>query len=205
MKVLASLSILLALLAVSQATAQTKSITIGKFTYRGTGTQTLGNGTVIPGVSSYELIFDTAGVTAEPIPFSNAILFVKGSSQDTQSSGFPTITTGNGCGQNPTFPPCDLLFEGGPSSASFQLAPCALQDNVTQTCISIALQLVSLTGKNFSFFLADGEQFCAFGINNTFVLAEHEAALDPQCNAQGFCQGASAPIVLRRAPARSCN
>jgi len=203
MKVLASLSILLALLAVSQATAQTRSITIGTFTYRGTGTQ-ISDGMVIQGVSSYELVFDTAGVTAEPIPFSNAILFVKGSSQGTQSFGFPTITTGNGCGQNPTFPPCDLLFEGGPSSA-FHLAPCALQDNVTQTCISIALQLVSLTGKNYSFLLADGEQFCAFGINNTFVLAEHEAALDPQCNAQGFCKGASAPIVLRRAPARSCN
>src|SRR3989441_13365672 len=203
MKVLASLSILLALLAVSQATAETRSITIGKFTYLGTGTQTR-DGTVIPGVSSYELVFDTGGVTAEPIPFSNAILFVKGSSQGTQSSGFPTITTGNGCGQNDTFPPCDLIFQGGPG-AGFQLAPCALQDNVTQTCISIALQLVSLTGKNFSFLLADGEQFCAFGINDTFVLAEHEAALDPQCNAQGFCKGASVPIVLRRAPARSCN
>src|SRR5438445_3597606 len=204
MKVLASLSILLAFLAVSQATAETRSITIGKFTYLGTGTQTRSGGTVIQGVSSYELVFDTGGVTAEPIPFSNAILFVKGSSQGTQSSGFPTITTGNGCGQNDTFPPCDLIFQGGPG-AGFQLAPCALQDNVTQTCISIALQLVSLTGKNFSFLLADGEQFCAFGINNTFVLANHEAALDPQCNAQGFCKGASAPIVLRRAPARSCN
>ena len=195
MKVLASLSILLALLAVSQATAETRSITIGKFTYLGTGTQTRSDGTVIQGVSSYELVFDTGGVTAEPIPFSNAILFVKGSSQGTQSSGFPTITTGNGCGQNDSFPPCDLIFEGGPSSAGFQLAPCALQDNVTQTCISIALQLVSLTGKNFSFLLADGEQFCAFGINNTFVLANHEAALDPQCDEQGFCKGASAPIV----------
>src|SRR5438876_2948807 len=143
MKVLASLSILLALLAVSQATAETRSITIGKFTYLGTGTQTRSDGTVIQGVSSYELVFDTDGVTAEPIPFSNAILFVKGSSQGTQSSGFPTITTGNGCGQNDTFPPCDLIFEGGPSSAGFRLAPCALQDNATETCISIALQLVS--------------------------------------------------------------
>src|SRR3989442_8884251 len=204
MKVLASLSILLALLAVSQATAETRSITIGKFTYLGTGTQTR-DGTVIPGVSSYELVFDTGGVAAEPIPFSNAILFVKGSRQGTQTSGFPTITTGNGCGQNDSFPPCDLIFEGGPSSAGFQLAPCALQDNVTQTCISIALQLVSLTGKNFSFLLADGEQFCAFGINNTFVLAKaDQSALDPQCNAQGFYKVASAPIVLRRAPARSC-
>src|SRR5207237_2322204 len=91
-----------------------------------------------------------------------------------------------------------------PGSAGFRLAPCALQDNVTQTCISIALQLVSLTGKNFSFLLADGEQFCAFGINNTFVLAKaDQSALDQQCNAQGFCKGVSAPIVLRAAPARS--
>src|SRR5438128_11268094 len=114
MKVLASLSILLALLAVSQATAETRSITIGKFTYLGTGTQTRSDGTVIQGVSSYELVFDTGGVTAEPIPFRNAVLFVKGSSQGTQSSG-PTITTGNGCGQNDTFSPCDLIFAGGPS------------------------------------------------------------------------------------------
>ena len=68
MKVLASLSILLALLVVSQATAETKSITIGKFTYVGTGTQTRSDGTVIQGVSSYELVFDTGGVTEEPMP-----------------------------------------------------------------------------------------------------------------------------------------
>jgi hypothetical protein len=122
MKALASLLILLALLAVSQASAETRSITIGKFTYLGTGTQTRSDGTAIQGVSSYELIFDTGGVTAEPISFSNAILFVKGSRQGTQSSGFPTITTGNGCGQNDTFPPCDLIFEGGPSLAGFRLA-----------------------------------------------------------------------------------
>src|SRR5437667_12699635 len=126
MKVLASLSILLALLVVSQATAETKSITIGKFTYVGTGTQTRSDGTVIQGVSSYELVFDTGGVTAEPIPFSNAILFVKVSRGGTQSSGFPTITTAHGCGQNHTFPPCNLIVDGGPGSAGFQLAPCAL-------------------------------------------------------------------------------
>src|SRR5256885_2601486 len=78
MKVRASLSVRRAPRAVSQATAETRSITIGKFTYLGTGTQTRSDGTVIQGVSSYELVFDTGGVTAEPIPFSNAILFVKG-------------------------------------------------------------------------------------------------------------------------------
>ena len=163
MKVLASLSILLALLAVSQATAETRSVTIGKFTYLGTGTQTRSDGTIIQGVSSYELVFDTGGVTAEPIPFSNAILFVKGSSQGTQSSGFPTITTGNGCGQNDSFPPCDLIFEGGPSSAGFQLAPCALQDNVTQTCTVIdnrgkcwAQHHPIPSGKAFRSFAPDG-------------------------------------------------
>src|SRR5947208_16556803 len=108
MKVLASLWILLALLAVSQATAETRSITIGKFTYVGTGTQTLSDVTVIQVVSSYELVFDTGGVTAEPMRFRNAILFVKGRSQGTQSSGCPTTTTDNGWGQDDTFPPSNL-------------------------------------------------------------------------------------------------
>src|SRR5947207_8254198 len=103
MKVLASLSILLALLAVSQATAETRSITIGKFTYLGTGTQTRSDGTVIRGVSSYELVFDTGGVTAEPIPFSNAILFVKASSQGTQIPAFRQSLRATGAGRTILF------------------------------------------------------------------------------------------------------
>src|SRR6266478_5865338 len=86
--------LLLALLSVSPATAQTRSITIGKLTYRGTGIKN--SGTV---VSSYEVLLDTTGITKEPITFSNLILFVKGTSLSTQQGGFPQITTGPECGQ----------------------------------------------------------------------------------------------------------
>ena len=202
-------SVLLACLAiaiqlvVSHAAAHARSITIGKFTYVGTGAQTNPDGTV-SGVSSYELRLNTTGVTMEPISFSNATLLVKGTKQ---SSG--PITTGLGCGLPPYEAPCDLRFEGGPSSAGFILAPCAKlnkEQDFTQTCISIAVQLVSSTGKNFSFALANGNKFCAYGINNIFLLPKPgHAALEPRCDAQGFCKGASVPIVLHSAPAKSCS
>jgi len=189
-------------LLVSQATAHTRSITIGKLTYLGTVTQTNGDASVP--VSSYELQLDTTGITMEPIPFSNASLFVKGTKQ-----GSGAITTGLGCGQPPYQAPCNLLFLGGPSSAGFVLAPCAKlnqEQDWMQTCVSIALQLVSSTGKNFSFALANGKQFCAHGINNIFLLPKPgQAALEPRCDAQGFCKGASVPIILQAAPAKSCN
>jgi hypothetical protein len=193
---LAGFLLLLALLSVSPATAQTRSITIGKLTYRGTGTKTIG--TV---VSSYEIVLDTTGITKEPITFSNLILFVKGTSLSTQQGGFPQITTGPECGQG-SGPPCDLLFRGG---KGLRLARCAAHD-LTQTCISLAAQLISLTGKNFSFTLSNGQQFCAHGVNNTFLLSKQgHAALDPGCDEKGFCKGASVPIVLHAAPARSCS
>ena len=190
-------------LPVTQAAAHTQSIIIGKFTYVGTGAQGNGDGTV-SGVSSYELYLDTTSITMEPISFSNAILLVKGTKQ-----GSGAITTGLGCGLPPYEAPCDLRFEGGPSSAGFILAPCAKlnkEQDFTQTCISIAVQLVSSTGKNFSFTLANGNKFCAYGINNIFLLPElGQAALEPRCDAQGFCKGASVPIILHAAPAKSCS
>jgi len=189
-------------LPVSQATSHTRSIAIGKFTYLGTGAQT--SDSTVLGVSSYELRLDTTGITMEPIPFSNVILFVKGTKQ-----GSGAITTGLGCGQPPYQSPCKLLFLGGPSSAGFILAPCARlnkEQDWTQTCISIAVQLVSLTGKNFSLALANGKQFCAYGIDNIFLLPKpNQAALEPRCDAQGFCKGASVPIILHAAPAKSCS
>jgi hypothetical protein len=187
---------------VSQAPAQTRSITIGKLTYLGTGAQKNGDGTV-SGVSSYEVHLDTADITIEPISFSNVSLLVKGTEQ-----GSGAITTGLGCGLPPYQAPCDLRFEGGPRSAGFSLAPCAKlnkEQELTQTCISIAVQLVSSTGKNFSFPLANGNKFCAYGISNVFLLAKPgQAALEPRCDAQGFCKGASVPIILHSAPAKSC-
>jgi hypothetical protein len=188
---------------VSQAVAHRRSIHIGKFTYIGTNTQTESDGTIIA-VSSYKLHLDTTGVTTEPISFSDVTLFVKGTKQ-----GSGAITTGLGCGRPPYQAPCDLIFAGGPSSAGFILAPCARlnkEKGWKQTCISIGVQLVSLTGKNFGFVLANGEQFCAYGINNVFLLPESDqAALDPRCDAQGFCKGASVPITLHAAPTRSCS
>jgi len=187
---------------VSQAPAQTRSITIGKLTYLGTGAQKNGDGTV-SGVSSYEVHLDTADITIEPISFSNVSLLVKGTEQ-----GSGAITTGLGCGLPPYQAPCDLRFEGGPRSAGFSLAPCAKlnkEQELTQTCISIAVQLVSSTGKNFSFPLTNGNKFCAYAISNIFLLAKPgQAALEPRCDAQGFCKGASVPIILHSAPAKSC-
>ena len=187
---------------VSQAPAQTRSITIGKFTYVGTGPQTNSDGTVSE-VSSYEVRLDTTNITIEPISFSNLILLVKGTEQ-----GSGAITTGLGCGLPPYEAPCDLRFEGGPRSAGFSLAPCAKlnkEQELTQTCISIAVQLVSSTGKNFSFPLTNGNKFCAYAISNIFLLAKPgQAALEPRCDAQGFCKGASVPIILHSAPAKSC-
>ncbi len=178
---------------VSRAAAHTRSITIGKFIYRGTDAQT--------GVSSYELPLNTTGVTTEPISFSNVILFVKGTKQ-----GSGPITTGLGCGLPPYEAPCELRFEGGPD---FVLAPCAKlnkEQELMQTCISIAVQLVSSTGKNFSLALANGNKFCAYAINNIFLLPKPgHAVLEPRCDAQGFCKGASVPVVLRAAPRKSCS
>ena len=191
------------LLPVSQAAANTRFITIGKFTYVGTSAQTNGEGAVVA-VSGYDLHLDTTGITREPISFSNVVLIVKGTRQQSGA-----INTGLGCGLPPFKAPCDLLFLGGPSAAGFKLAPCARlnkEQDKTQTCVSIAVQLMSMAGKNFSFVLANGEQFCAYGITNIYLLAKpDQAALDPQCDAHGFCKGASVPIILRAAPAKSCS
>lgn len=190
------------LLVVSQAAANPRGITIGKLTYVGTHAQTSNEGTVIP-VSGYELSLETTGITMEPISFRNAELFVKGAVQHTGA-----ITTGLGCGLPPYKAPCQLLFLGGPHSAGYTLPPCAKlnsEQGLTQTCISIAIQLVSPTGKNFGFTLVNGRQFCAYGINNIFLLGKpNQDALQPQCDAEGFCKGDSVPVILRAAPAKTC-
>jgi len=179
----------------AQTAVPSRNLEIGKFTYLGTSTETKDDDGTAIAASGYELKLETTGITLEPISFGNATLFVKGSKQ---RSG--PITTGLGCGLPPYAAPCDLLFEGGLGSAGFILASCAGQNkdqSWTQSCISIALQLVSPTGKNFSFALANGRRFCAYGINNFFLLAKlDEIAVEP---------GASVPIILRAAPPKSCS
>jgi hypothetical protein len=188
----------LVLLAISGAHAETEHITIGQLIYRGTATYSYtdqyGILHTIPGVSTYQLPFTTDGVTAQPITF-KAKVFVKGS-----ILSLDTFNTGPVCGQEPTGPECEWLFFGA-NASGFKLAPCARTDNVTQTCVSIAVQLLSPTGNNFPITLADGETFCVYAVNTTYVTVKQgQAALDPQCDALGFCKGASAPIVLHRAP-----
>jgi hypothetical protein len=206
-------AVLLALLAVSSAIAQTKSkvpqtksITIGNFEYLGSAIQTKSDGTTGV-VSSYELNLDATGITVDPITFGNVIFVVKGSSLSSKQGGFPIITTGAGCGEPNVTASCSLLAQGGENG--FLLQPCArIAPNQTliQNCISVALQLVSMTGKNFSFQLVDGETFCTSGIANTFVLAdEDQVALDPGCDMNNFCKGASVPVVLRALPIQNCS
>ena len=37
---------------------------------------------------------------------------------------------------------------------------------------------------------AAAPEFCAHGVNNTFLLSKQgHAALDPRCDAKGFCKG----------------
>jgi hypothetical protein len=191
---LASLLFLLVLTSV-QVIAQTKSINIGQLKYSFDAIQS--DGSV---QSAYEMLLDATGITVDPIPFSNATMFVGGSSQ-----GTGPITSGLGCGIPPYQTTCDMLWLGG---TSFVLPSCASLNagQMQQNCISIALQLVSPTGKNFSFQLADGEQFCTHGITNIFLLAKQDKlALDPRCGSDGFCAGASVPIILHAAPAKSCS
>lgn len=191
-----ALAILLVLFAIS-AGAQTKSITIGKLTY---------DGYFVEGgiaFSAYEYLLDTSGITKEPIVFHNVILNIKGATSGTYPQ-FPEITTGPGCGTPGITVPCDVLFR--PSGAF----TCAKTKDGgltwTQTCISIALQFISLTGKNFSVTLVDGSKFCVYGVNNVYLEAQpDQRELDPQCNAQSFCKGISVPIILKAAPRCTCN
>ena len=184
---------------------RTKSITIGNFEYLGSAIQTSTDGTNSV-VSSYELNLDTSSITIDPITFGNVSFVVKGSSLSSQQGGFPVITTGPGCGVPGVTAPCSLLAQGG--GEGFLLQPCAMiapDQTLTQDCISVALQLVSPTGKNFSFQLADGETFCTSGITNIFVLAQDSnVALDPQCDVNNFCKGASVPVILRGLPTQNC-
>lgn len=194
-----------AAVAQTSKTPRTKSIAIGNFEYLGSAIQTSTEGAEQV-VSSYKLNLDASGITVAPITFGNVTFLVKGSSLTSQQGGFPIITTGPGCGVPGVTAPCSLLAQGG--GEGFLLPSCAKlasDQSLTQDCISIALQLVSPTGQNFSFQLASGETFCTSGVTNIFVLApDNKLALDPQCDVNNFCKGASVPVVLRGLPPQNC-
>ena len=194
-----------AAVAQTSKTSRTKAITIGNFEYLGSAIQISGEGTS-EAVSSYKLNLDATGITVDPITFGNVSFIVKGSSLTSQQGGFPVITTGPGCGVSGVNAACSLLALGG--AEGFLLQPCAKlapDQTLTQDCISVALQLVSPTGKNFSFQLVDGETFCTSGITNIFLLAQdNKPALDPQCDVNNFCKGASVPVILHGLPTQNC-
>jgi hypothetical protein len=144
----------------------------------------------------YEVSLNSAGVTPEPITFNKGIVFVKGTEAPIsfQTNGY-IISTGN-CNNFANPPVCDWTDLGG---GGFPLAPCADVDG-TQTCVSIAVQLFSDAGTNFNVTLADGEQFCTYAVNTSYLTVKPGGvAIDHQCIALG-CKGVSAPINLRRAP-----
>ncbi len=84
-------------LLISPATGQTRAINIGTLTYVGTGNLTESGGTVIKGVSTYQLALNTTGVTEAPITFANAILLVEGTCQGTLGAGFPASGSSLNC------------------------------------------------------------------------------------------------------------
>jgi hypothetical protein len=193
------IGLLFGLAAAAPLMAQTQTITIGTFMYLGTAA----SGSTVQ--SAYHIDLDASAVAPNPITFGNAIVIVKGTSESTRHGGFLTFSTGPGCGSPLYQVPCEFLFVG---QAGYKLTTCArynaTKNTFTQNCIVVALQLMSTTGKNFSFPLLDGTTFCAYGINNIFVTAPPGyTALNPQCDINGFCVGVSAPIVLQAAP--SCS
>ncbi len=104
--------ILTLVLLTAAAAAKTNRVTIGSLTYL--GTNEFG--------SAFRVTLDASAVTAQPLSFANATMFVKGTSQ---SSG--AITT-----------PVTLLYIGGTvNGIVYPLASCA------DGCVSITVQLVS--------------------------------------------------------------
>jgi hypothetical protein len=180
--------------------APTKYLQIGDLWYN--GTTTMPGGTTLE--SNYGLDMNAVKLTVAPIPFSNIQMFVLGGSAGTDQP----VSTGPTCGtvERATAPPCQMEWSSGPGG----LPVCGTQvgDTIVENCISIAIQLTSVTGKNFNIPLLNGQNFCAQGVTNVYLTTpNNELALDPGCNTvQEFCRyTVSAPIILREGAAGSCD
>ena len=186
------------------ASAQTKQITIGSLQYAGTAVSIFDGVTV---ESAYNVNLDASKVAVDPIEFKNIEMIVLGG-----RAGSGPINTGPACGTDPeSTVPCQLSFTsilGNPQT----LPVCATltnrpwPNNFTQNCVSIAAQLKSKTGGNFTIQLLDGETFCTYGVTNVYLTTPpNQLALSPNCSQDpGFCGAVSTPIVLRALPAKSC-
>jgi hypothetical protein len=143
-------------------------------------------------ISTYGIFLNSSGISVDPITFRKAVFMVEGSRLPTTYwlyGGAPFITSDSA-----------FLVQGQKGT---RLQACATYDcetNVlTEKCISIAVQFVSLTGKNFIVPLVNGEQLCTYGITTTFLEAKpNQKALDGGSSP-------SVPVVLHAAPAGSCN
>jgi hypothetical protein len=111
------------------------SITIGELEYLSTSSQ---------GISGYKVIFNTVGVTAQPLTFANATLFVGG-----RHESIGPISTSS----------LPILFTGGPGLG---LPACP--------CTSLRLQLLFPGSGPITFMLANGQQFTASHMNVTLLL-----------------------------------
>ena len=128
------------------------SISIGELQFLSTNSQ---------GVSTYKVSFTTAGVTAQPLTFANATLFV---GERHESTG-PISTVTNGI-------PTAILFGGGPG---LRLPACP--------CTSLRLQLLFPGSGPFTFMLASGQQFTTSHMNVTLLLPTSGKFLIPGANA----------------------
>ena len=124
------------------------SITIGELEYLSTSSQ---------GISGYKVIFNTVGVTAQPLTFANATLFVGG-----RHESIGPISTS-------TLP---ILFEGG---AGLGLPACP--------CTSLRLQLLFQGSGPITFMLANGQQFTTSRMNVTLLLPTSGMFLMPGASA----------------------
>jgi len=127
------------------------SITIGDLKYLSTSS----------GISGYKVSFTTTGVTANPLTFANATLFVGGHQEST--GPISTVTAGL---------PTSILFEGGPG---LRLPPCP--------CTSLRLQLLFPGSGPITFMLANGQQFTTSHVNVTVLLPTSGMFLMPGATA----------------------
>jgi hypothetical protein len=110
------------------------SVTIGQLEYLSTS----------QGISGYKVIFNTSGITAQPLTFANAMLSVGGRHESTGPISTSTLP---------------ILFEGGPGLG---LPACP--------CTSLNLKLVFPGGTPITFTLAGGQQFTTSGVQVTLLL-----------------------------------
>jgi hypothetical protein len=123
------------------------SITIGQLEYLST-TQ---------GISGYKVIFNTTGVTAQPLAFTNATLSVGGRHESTGPIGTATLP---------------ILFEGGPTLG---LPACP--------CTSLRLLLLFPGNTPITFTLANGQQFITSRVHVTLLLPASGMVLMPGASA----------------------